>query len=119
MTQLCGHLLTLLGSECHHKIILLQTKSDLSYNMFVNINTPSIYLTDPRKEKSSKRQKQCLPFESGDIISIKMYRYIILEIIFLTACKVTWIKTIINKSSYAPAYTVGIRARRRTVKQPY
>lgn len=58
MTQLCGHLLTLLGSECHHKIILLQTKSDLSYNMFVNINTPSIYLTDPRKEKSSKRQKQ-------------------------------------------------------------
>lgn len=37
MTQLCGHLLTLLGSECHHKIILLQTKSDLSYNMFVKI----------------------------------------------------------------------------------
>lgn len=51
MTQLSGHLLTLLGSECHQKIILLQTKSDLSYNMFVKINTPSIYLTDPRKEK--------------------------------------------------------------------
>lgn len=89
MTQLCGHLFTLLGSECHHKIILLQTKSDLSYNMFVKIILHQYILQIQGRKNNLNDKNKCLPFESGDIISIKMYRYIILEIIFLTACKVT------------------------------